>query len=133
MIPVTDNLLQVDFELGEIPSKTFKMHAEAQKITRYVDELEAMKQAIYLILNIERYRYLIYSWNYGVELADLFGQPTSFVQPEIKRRITEALMQDSRIQSVDAFSFEVNKGKVHARFTVHTIFGDVPAEKAVEI
>lgn len=133
MIPVTDNLLQVDFELGEIPSKTFKMHTEAQKITRYVDELEAMKQAIYLILNIERYRYLIYSWNYGVELADLFGQPTSFVQPEIKRRITEALMQDSRIQSVDAFSFEVNKGKVHARFTVHTIFGDVPAEKVVEI
>lgn len=133
MIPVTDNLLRVDFEFGETPSKTFRMHAEAQKITRYVDELEAMKQAIYLILNIERYRYLIYSWNYGVELSDLFGQPTSFVQPEIKRRVTEALMQDSRIQSVDAFSFEVNKGKVHARFTVHTVFGDVPAEKVVEI
>ena len=92
-----------------------------------------MIQAIYLILNIERYEHLIYSWNYGIELADLFGQPISFCIPEIKRRITEALMQDSRITGVDEFNFEHKRGKVFTTFTVHTIFGDIEAEKVVEI
>jgi hypothetical protein len=85
--------------------------------------LEAVRQAIFLILNTERYQTPIYSWNYGVELADLFGQPASFVKPELERRIRDALSQDDRITGVDGFSFE-SKGKtVHCAFTVHTIFG----------
>lgn len=133
MIPSVNDNLQRDFEIEEQPTYTYKLNIDSNSIIGFTDELEAMKQAIYLILNIERYNYLIYSWNYGVELADLFGQPISFVLPELKRRITEALTQDERIQSVDNFSFEVNRGKVHATFTVHTIFGDVEAERVVNI
>jgi len=133
MLPAVNDDLQKDFEIEEETSHTYKLDLDNSTIAGYVDDLEAMKQAIYLILNIERYEYLIYSWNYGIELADLFGQPTSFVLPELKRRITEALVQDSRILGVDNFSFETNKGKVHATFTVHTIFGDVEAEKVVTI
>ena len=84
-------------------------------------------------MNIERYEYLIYSWNYGIELNDLYGQPIPFVLPELKRRITEALLQDTRITGVDNFSFETTKGKVHAIFTVSTIYGDVEAEKVVNV
>jgi|SRR5690606_245053 len=133
MLPAVNDDLQKDFEIEEETSYTYKLNLDESTIAGFVDGLEAMKQAIYLILNIERYEYLIYSWNYGIELADLFGQPTSFVLPELKRRITEALVQDSRILGVDNFSFETNKGKVHATFTVHTIFGDVEAEKVVTI
>lgn len=133
MIPSVNDNLQRDFEIEEQPTYTYKLNLDKSIIAGFVDGVEAMKQAIYLILNIERYEYLIYSWNYGIELNDLFGQPTSFVLPELKRRITEALTQDERIQSVDAFSFEVNRGKVHATFTVHTIFGDVEAERVVNI
>jgi len=133
MIPGINDDLQKDFEIEEQPSKTFKLNTDRSTIINYTDELDAVKQAIYLILSIERYQYLIYSWNYGIELADLFGQPVPFVLPELKRRITEALMQDDRVQAVDAFSFEVTKGRVHARFTAHTIFGDVEAERVVNI
>lgn len=133
MIPVVNDDLKKDFEYEELPTRTFKLDNTLETITGFTDGLEAMKQAIYLILNIQRYEYLIYSWNYGIELQDLFGQPISFVIPELKRRITEALMQDTRIKSVYDFSFEVNKGKVHATFTVSTIFGDVQAEKVVSI
>jgi hypothetical protein len=133
MIPAVNDDLQTDFEFEEETSNTYKMNLNDSTIAGYVDEREAMVQAIYLILNIERYEHLIYSWDYGIELIDLFGQPIPFVLPELKRRITEALTQDSRIQSVDAFSFETNKGKVHARFTVSTIFGDIEAEKVVTI
>ena len=49
----------------------------------------------------------MYSWDYGVELADLFGEPVSYVCPELERRITEALLQDGRIEGVDGFSFRL--------------------------
>ena len=133
MIPVVNDGLQIDFEIEDQPTFTHKLNIDETLIMGFTDGLEAMKQAIYLILNIERYDYLIYSWNYGIELVDLFGRPITFVLPELKRRITEALMQDERIQSVDAFLFETKKGKVHATFTAHTIFGDVDAERVVNI
>lgn len=132
MIPNTNDGLQQDFEIEQQPTKTYKLNRVDMGITGFVDNKEAMEQAIYKILNTERYSSLIYSWNYGIELVDLFGQPMSFVLPELKRRITEALTQDERIQSVDAFSFEVDKRKVHVTFTAYTIFGDVDVEKVVE-
>lgn len=133
MIPVVNDGLINDFEYEELPTRTFKLNISSNTITGFTDEIEAMKQAIYLILNIERYEYLIYSWDYGIELQDLFGQPTSFVLPELKRRITEALLQDTRIDSVDDFTFDVVKSKVHVRFTVNTIYGEVEAERVVNI
>ena len=58
------------------PSKTYVMNIDGERITgTMTDDIEAVKQAIYKILNTERYQYPIYSWNYGVELADLFGKP----------------------------------------------------------
>lgn len=132
MIPKNGFLTQ-DFEVEEQPSKTYKMHLNRKFINGYADELEALKQAIFKILNTERYQHIIYSWNYGIELIELIGKPIPFVLPELKRRITEALMQDDRIQAVNAFSFEVDGKKVHVRFTVQTIFGNVDAEKVVDI
>lgn len=133
MIPKTGDDLKQDFEYQEQPTKTFKLNIGNQTITGHADHLEAMKQAIYLILNVERYENLIYSWNYGVELQDLFGKEINFVLPELKRRITEALLQDSRITSVEDFTFETMKGKVLVGFKVVTIYGEVRAEKVVNV
>jgi hypothetical protein len=133
MIPAVNDDLINDFEYEELPTRTFRLNIPSNTITGFTDELEAMKQAIFLILNVQRYEHIIYSWNYGIELEDLFGQPISFVLPELKRRITEALLQDTRITGVDNFSFETTKRKVHATFTVSTIYGDVEAEKVVNV
>ena len=131
MIPSTNGFLTQDFEIEKQPSKTYKMHLDESIILGYADGLEAMVQEVYHILNTERYQYVIYSWNYGIELVDLYGQPVSYVIPELKRRITEALTWDERIISVDNFDFEVNKGKITCRFTVHTIYVDIETEKVV--
>ena len=133
MIPQQNDDFTADFEVGVEPSKTYKLNTDNNRIIGYIDEIEALKQAVYLVLSVERYGYLIYSWNYGIELNDLFGKPTSYVLSELKRRITEALTQDDRIDSVDAFSFDVNKKKVHVAFTVHSTFGSFEAEKEVNI
>lgn len=127
MLPKDSNSI-VDFEIITQPSKTYSIVDGS-----ICDGLEAVKQTIELILNTERYKYTIYSWNYGIELNDLFGQPKSYVIPELQRRITEALTQDDRVKSVDNFEFEVNKKIVSVSFTANTIYGEVNSEKEVSI
>ena len=132
MIPSTNTILSTELEVETQPSKNYKMYLEQNIINGFCDELEAMQQVIYKILNTERYQHIIYSWNYGIELLDLYGEPVTYVCPELQRRITEALVQDDRIESVDNFEFDSSeKGTVKVTFTVHTIFGNVESEKVV--
>ena len=49
-------------------TRTYKMDLETGRVTGYVDGTEAMRQAILKILLTERFAYLIYSWDYGIEL-----------------------------------------------------------------
>lgn len=134
MIPAgAANLLQ-DFTVTEQPTQTYRMNPESGLLRGHVDGLAAMEQAVYKILSTQRYRYIMYSWNYGIELSDLFGEPVSFVCPELERRIREALLWDDRIEDVTDFSFDcTKKGIVQASFLVHTIFGDIHARKEVVI
>lgn len=132
MIPSTIGFLDKDFEIEEQPSFTYKMQPDENLVRGYTDGLEAVKQAVFKIIMTERYQYIIYSWNYGIELADLFGEPITYVCPELKRRISEALLWDDRIEGVDGFEFNFPQmGVVHVAFTVHTIFGDIQAEREV--
>lgn len=94
MIPKVDNDL-LTLEVETQPSLTYALDIEHGRIRGMVDELESLRQAIYLILSTERYAYLIYSWNYGVELVELIGQPKEYALPEIKRCITEYLSNGS--------------------------------------
>lgn len=131
MIPQENGDLRQDFEFVTIPSKTYKVNDGTNTIIGSIDGLEALAQTVYFILSIERYEYLIYSWDYGVELRDLIGMPIAYVLPEIKRRIREALTQDDRILEVGDFEFDVGKGKVNARFTVYSELGQIEAERVV--
>lgn len=126
-------LMDSEYEITIYPSKTYYMNLEKYRIQGNTDDIEAMPQAIFCILNTERGKYLAYSNNYGVELEELFGMPTSYCIPEIERRIREALTWDSRIDAVDNFEFEVTKNQIYTRFTAHTIFGDIDAERTVRI
>ena len=76
---------------------------------------------------------MAYTDGYGVELADLFGKPVSYVLPELERRISDALIFDSRIEAVDSFEFEIDGSSIHVTFIVHTIYGDIPIEKDVSL
>ena len=132
MIPSNNTLLNIGLEPTIQPSKTYRMNFEQKTIIGHCDGAEALLQAIYKILNTERYQYIIYSWNYGIELLDLYGKRVSFVCAELPRRIEEALLQDDRINSVDSFEFDISQKRiVIVTFTVHSIYGDINVEKAV--
>lgn len=134
MIPAVTGFLDQDFIIEEQPSLTYKMEISGNSARGTVDGKEAMEQTIFRILNTERYRYIIYPWYYGIETMDLYGEPVTFVCPELERRITEALLTDTRIVSVTDFQFDLSeKGVIQTSFTVHTVFGLVTAQKEVHI
>ena len=71
-LPTTgENLDLINFTMVEQPSYTHKLVIERGRVSGMTDQRDALFQAIYLILNVERYAYPIYSWRYGVELAGL--------------------------------------------------------------
>lgn len=126
--------LIADFEVvnqKEQPTHTYKLDYMNDRMYGYADGQEAMKQAIYKILNTERYDHVIYSDNYGVELRDLIGEHIAYVIPEAERRIREALIWDERITSVFDFDFDVQKKQVGVTFKCNTIFGEVEIETVV--
>lgn len=134
MIPSGNTILTTEINVVTMPSKQHRMDLENNRILGTCDNLEAVKQSVFKILNSERYAYLIYSWNYGIELMDLYGKPPMFVCPEIERRVKEALFQDDRITGIDEFEFDISKkGVVSVTFTVHTLFGDLNEEMVVNI
>lgn len=132
MIP-NISLLNEEITDVEYANKTYKINLKSNRIDGFIDELESVKQAIYLILSTERFEYNIYSWNYGVELVDLYGQPLPYVISELKRRITEALTQDDRIETVTEFNFEKKGKRLYTTFTVVTTQGNITTGLEVEV
>lgn len=131
MIPFVE-----DFQLEEIEesSKDYRLDTKESRIEGFVDELKVTEQVVYKILNTERYEHIIYSWDYGVELSDLIGRDMDYVKSEVKDRIKEALTQDDRIETVDEFSFTEKEGGILlVEFIVHTIYGNIKAEKEVNV
>lgn len=133
LLPDSNATTVADVSTYTEPSQTYNLEYDKDsQIRDYCDELKAMRQAIYKILNTERYKYIIYSWNYGIELEDLFGQPIPYVYAELQRRIEEALLNDDRITNVHDFEFSNNGGDVLAVFRVDTIYGTINASKEVK-
>lgn len=134
MIPSTNTVLSTTLVIEEQSTKTHKLDVENNILNGFCDELDAMRQCVYKTLNTERYQNIMYSWNYGVEFDDLFGEPIDYVISELQRRITEALVQDDRIQSVDDFEYQIiDRKTVSLTFVVHTVFGDLDSEKVVNL
>ena len=131
MIPKSEIQADLVITEKEEPSRTYKLFG--RKIQGLTDGIEAIKQAIYKALNTEKYEYPIYSFNYGAELESLIGKDPAYVKVELKRRITECLMQDDRIQSVDNFTCSAFGDTVQCKFDVKSIYGTIPVEKAVTV
>ena len=132
MIPQNGFVLD-SFEPETLPTRTIFIDTDRNRFSGFVDDIAAMEQAVYLILNIERFFCDLLSINYGVEFVDLFGQPLDYCEAEIPRKITEALTQDDRIESVEDFAFERGFGYIHAMFTVNTFYGKLETQRRVAV
>lgn len=133
MLPGNGDDLEQGFALKRQPDLTFRLDFETGRAVGTVDELEAVKQAIFLALNTERFAYEIFTPNYGNELTALLGTAPPLVYAQIEQAIKEALSVDDRITGVSGFVFSKKQGAVTAAFTVSTVYGDVQEEREVAV
>lgn len=126
MLPDTGTISDIilAYEKQSSKTKTFNLNAQENIVSGLTDGLNALKQSIYLILNIESDQYIIYPYTYGFKTVDLIGKPSYYVSAVIPDRIKETLMTDNRITDVSDFEFETEGNKLHISFVVHTIYGE---------
>lgn len=128
-----NNGLVADFEEVSLPNDTWYIDFDKKLVVKKISDLESVRQAALLILNTERYEFNIFSNQYGIELMELFGENQQYVMSEIKRRVTEALMQDDRITSVDNFEYKRTNRTLEVTFTIKSSVGNFNAETEVTL
>lgn len=119
--------------LEDQPGLTYGIDFTNGIIIGTIDEIDSITQAVYLILNTERFKYAIHTWDHGVEFDDLIGASPDYAYLEIERRVKEALLMDDRITGVTDFSYKRVKNEVSVTFTVKTALGDIDAERTVTV
>lgn len=94
-----------------------------------VEGNEAIKVWIYKALLTERFKYEIYSWDYGSEIETLInkGFTNSLIISEVERFITEALLINEYILAVDSVEVGFNDDTLKVDISVSTIYGEVEA------
>lgn len=123
-----------EFTVETEPSKTYMLDIENNTIEGVCDGRKAVEQAIYLALKTERYKYVIYSTNYGSEFEELYGKQMSYAASQIKSIIKDALTTDDRIKNIYDFKIvRLDKNSLKIMFTAETVFGDINAERTVKI
>ncbi len=132
-LPDSANFNIYEAQNTEYPSETFLVNKSTGRIEKIGGGMEAMEQSIDIILSVERYRYQIFTSNFGNELYKLIGKPREYVISMTKRRIHEAFSMDKRIISTDNFTFDEDKNGtiIKCAFDVKTVFGTT--RKEVEI
>lgn len=108
------------------PSKTYAFNFATGEIIGYTDGLDAIKQFVQKAVSTVRYRFEIYTPEYGCELETLIQTQPSFnlFIIEATRMITEAVAYDSRIRGLRDFKFDGSvASNVYIYFTVDTVSG----------
>ncbi len=133
MLPINSNYeILGKYETREQTSITYRFDRENKRIVAvYDDYVESVRQAVYLILNTERYEHVMYSWNYGVELSDLFGREKQYVVPMLQSRIKEALLRDDRILNVTDFEFNIKRSVYSVSFIVVTKYYNIDIKDVI--
>jgi len=121
-----------DFEGIKYPTSTFKIDLGKNKVVGKTDNVEAVKQAVFLMLKTERNYSEIYE-DYGLAVNDLIGQDVFYIMSDIKRRIKETLKEDDRILEVDSFTFNEVAENLEVSFVVHSIYGNFTESEVFKI
>lgn len=125
----TGNLPDVTFQ--QQPDLTWGIDKTTNRIRGTVTGWEAVRQAVEIILNVERFRWQIYRPYSGMQWNGLIGQDPGYVAAELQRRIQDALRMDDRVQGISDFSYTVSGNVLTASLTVNTVYGEV--ESSVEV
>lgn len=107
------------------PSLSWYINKETNRIEGTVDGQAAVRQAVEIILNVERFRWQIYRPYSGMEWDGLIGQDPGYVGTELQRRVIDALTVDDRVTGISNYDYTVDGSSLSAVFTVNTVYGSI--------
>ena len=110
----------IDFETGELTGAI-------------VTGKEAIAVWIWNCLHTERFRYAIYSWQYGVEYEQYIGQTVSneFLIADAQTETEEALTVNPYITGISDFDISFSGSTLSISFTAETTLGDLEVNTIV--
>lgn len=124
MIPSNRNLIVTQIGQNEV-TRTYKVDSYNKRIIGTTDGQPAIEQAILKNFDTERFAYVIYSKNYGIELEKYIGKDYDFIRSDLQRAIEECLLVDARIYSINNLQF-TQKGLDYMSITM-----DIETEQGV--
>ncbi len=113
-------------------SRTYRVNWDSGRIVGTIpaesDEdsyLDALRQFVYKALQSRRFVNIIYDEDYGSEIEEMqkMGYPRELLKSELQRLITEALVYDERIASVEGFEFIFGRDDLLVKFLVTSARG----------
>lgn len=114
--------------------KTYKLDLENKRITGTVDGYDSIVQSVQKTMLIERYRYLIYTTDIGVELEKYVGEDINYIKSDIKNTLEDALKIDKRVFNIKDLEVEKLDGdSLNIKATINTIEGEIYVEQEVII
>lgn len=110
----------------EIPKEYGIDFTTGQLTGQIVEGIEAIKVWIWNCLHTQRFRYPIYSWDYGADLEQYIGQSVTeeFLNADCEDEIREALLINPNITDIDDFEATFDNGSLSISFTAVTKFGE---------
>ncbi|MCM1364713.1 MAG: DUF2634 domain-containing protein [Faecalibacterium sp.] len=107
----------IDFDTGQLTGEI-------------VHGVDALKVWIFFALQVARYRYRAFSWNYGSETDDMIGKSygRDYTESEVKRMISECVCCHPNIDSCDNFTVNFEDSLISVSFSIVTDFGDTDFE-----
>ena len=127
----TGNLPEVTFQ--QQPGRTWYIDKTTNRIRGECDDWQAVRQAVEIILNVERFRWQIYRPYSGMQWDGLVGQDPGYVASELRRRIEEALTMDDGVRGTYKCSYTVEGDRLSASLTVNTVFGEMDTSVEVNL
>lgn len=108
------------------PIREYEMDFNTGQLTgRIVEGVDALCIWAYLALKAKRYRWVIYSWQYGEEYTNLIGYSYSdeYLYMEVKRYIEECLFENEHITGIENLEVSQVKDLLSIKFTLITDVG----------
>lgn len=93
-----------------------------------VDEIESLKMWIETTIRYEKFKFRIYEdIEFGVTVADLIGSNYQqvFIEAEMQRELSEALLKHPLINSIDDWQFVRDETNLTVSFLVNTPLSEV--------
>lgn len=126
MLPQSNIDLSRGVVFQDQPSLTWIADPVTNRLRGRGDNWEAVRQAVEVIVNVERFKWQIYTPNFGTDYGCLLGTDPGYAASELRRRLEDAFLPDNRILGIKDYAYTFRDVSLTVTFTALTVFGDVP-------